>query len=99
MPTSSYPLVGADVVHFEFLGINHFRVDLPDPSAVLEERQQVSREIGLCKKEQGGEIVQPRRWEQLLESRLSLAREAGLDESAIKSIMEEVHRMSIQVQK
>lgn len=67
--------------------------------AILEERQEVSREIGRYKKEQGVEIVQPRRWEQLLESRLALAREAGLDQAAIKSIMEEVHRMSIQVQK
>lgn len=64
----------------------------------LLRRQDVSRRIGIIKHESGLEIVQPERWQQVLDRRQQWAEAHGLNTEDTLAIMEAIHRLSVGVQ-
>jgi len=67
--------------------------------ATIAKRMDVSRMIGRYKQEEGMEIVQPKRYEEIVKRRLNWAQEHQLSPEAIKTIMDALHHMSIDAQR
>lgn len=65
---------------------------------VLSKRMGVCREIGLYKKERGLSIVQSKRYDELLSSRLDYAANSGLSPEFLKKVLESVHSESVRQQ-
>ncbi|MBO4633836.1 MAG: bifunctional 3-deoxy-7-phosphoheptulonate synthase/chorismate mutase type II [Bacteroidales bacterium] len=77
------------------------RIDLIDENLLklLKERMDVSRAIGVYKKEHNVAILQAGRWEQLLTDMVTRAAALGISEDAIRAIMTAIHDESVRVQK
>lgn len=67
--------------------------------SVVARRMEVSHRIGEYKREQGMEIVQPTRYEQMVTSRLAWAQSHDLDPHTVRTIMDALHQESIRKQK
>ncbi|WP_242920576.1 chorismate mutase [Pontibacter liquoris] len=65
---------------------------------VLFLRSDVSRRIGEYKRSHALDIYQAGRWSQVLENRLQLAQQTGLDEEFVKAIFEAIHGHSLGLQ-
>ena len=76
------------------------RIDTIDEQllALLASRMEVSREIGEYKREHGIAILQPGRWESLLEQVMAEGRRKGLPEDFIRRVFEAVHEESVRRQ-
>ncbi|QHL86603.1 3-deoxy-7-phosphoheptulonate synthase [Nibribacter ruber] len=61
-------------------------------------RTDVSERIGAYKKTHGLDVFQAGRWRDVLENRLTIAREIGLDEHYVKAIFDIIHNQSIGLQ-
>lgn len=64
----------------------------------LARRMEIAGKIGQLKREQQMTILQLQRWTNMLKSRLSKAKELGLDSRFLKSLLEMVHKESINIQ-
>ncbi len=64
----------------------------------IEERMAISRRIGVWKKEQGVDIVQPARFQTILEQRQRWGATHGINEETIRHIMEAIHTESVRQQ-
>jgi len=62
---------------------------------LLSRRMQISSQLGECKKKVNLQILQPSRWDAVLEAALAGARERGLDESFVREIFTAIHQASI----
>jgi chorismate mutase len=62
---------------------------------LLEERMQVSEKIGNYKKDNNITILQTKRWDDMLKSRLSLGVRKGLSEEFIVKLFRSIHQESI----
>ena len=62
---------------------------------LLEERMQVSEKIGNYKKENNITILQTKRWDDMLKSRLSLGTRKGLSEEFVIKLFRSIHQESI----
>ncbi|WP_347156391.1 chorismate mutase [Pontibacter chitinilyticus] len=65
---------------------------------ILFLRSDVSKQIGEYKRNNALDIYQSGRWKQVLEDRLQIARQTGLDEDFVKAIFEAIHGHSLGVQ-
>lgn len=65
---------------------------------LIARRMEVSRRIGDYKRERGMAVIQPQRYEQILQERIARAQEQGISEQAIRQIMEAIHTESVRVQ-
>lgn len=65
---------------------------------VLSKRMSICRQIGRYKKDNGISIVQNKRYDELLSSRLTHAQELGLSDDFIKRVLESVHSESVRQQ-
>jgi len=65
---------------------------------LLAQRMNIVEEIGKYKKTNNVSIFQLRRWEKILESRVECGRKLGLEEEYVKSLLQLVHKESIQRQ-
>lgn len=65
---------------------------------MIEKRMNISRRIGAYKKQQAMEVVQPNRFEQILQRRITWAETHGLSEEAVRQIFEAIHKESVRVQ-
>ncbi len=65
---------------------------------ILNQRMEVSKEMIQYKKEHNMTVFQLKRWSQMLEDRLHVAQETGLDTEFVKKIMEQIHAESIRLQ-
>jgi chorismate mutase len=61
-------------------------------------RMKISEKIGQYKKDNNVTILQVNRWEEILQSRVSLAKAMGLDEEFLRDLLKLVHQESIQIQ-
>lgn len=75
--------------------IDRLDVDLIN---VLFLRSGISRKIGEYKRDNGLDIFQAGRWAQVVENRLKVAQETGLEESFVKAIFDAIHRHSLGIQ-
>ena len=76
------------------------QIDIIDKQLMdcLTQRFNISRQIAQVKKENNMAVFQPKRWEEVLERKLTLAREQGLNPEFIKEIYEKIHAESVKVQ-
>jgi chorismate mutase len=65
---------------------------------LLDERMKVSEEIGKYKKENNITILQNKRWDDMLKSRLSLGERKGLSDDFINKLFRAIHQESINKQ-
>jgi chorismate mutase len=64
----------------------------------LASRMKISEEIGQYKKENNVTILQVNRWEEIVETRISLGRAMGLSREFTNELLKLIHNESIQVQ-
>ncbi len=64
----------------------------------MANRMKISEKIGQYKKDNNVTILQVNRWEEIVQSRVSLGRAMGLDEGFTRDLLRLVHHESIQVQ-
>ena len=62
---------------------------------ILGRRMEISREIGVLKKENAMAVLQPRRYELLMTTRLEQARAAGLSQEFMRNIFASIHEESV----
>ena len=65
---------------------------------ILNKRMQVSREIGQYKKEHSMPVVQAARYDTILNNRIKLAEEMGMDGEFMKEVLEAIHGESVRQQ-
>jgi chorismate mutase len=64
----------------------------------MANRMKISRQIGQYKKDNNVTILQVSRWEEIVQTRVSLGKAMGLDEEFTRDLLRLVHHESIQVQ-
>ena len=64
----------------------------------LAARMKISEKIGQYKKENNVTILQVTRWEEIIETRLSLGKAMGLEAEFTNELLKLIHHESIQVQ-
>ena len=64
----------------------------------LASRMKISEKIGQYKKENNVTILQVNRWEEIIQTRVSLGKAMGLDEGFTRDVLRLLHHESIQVQ-
>lgn len=64
----------------------------------MANRMKISRQIGQYKKDNNVTILQVSRWEEIVQTRVSLGKAMGLDEGFTRDLLRLVHHESIQVQ-
>ena len=65
---------------------------------LLARRMELSRQIAAVKHEQGIAVYQSKRWDAVMNDRLRLAHEMGLDENFTKELLEKIHAESVRIQ-
>jgi chorismate mutase len=76
------------------------RIDKIDEEIIqlLGQRLQVTREIGLYKKDHHITVLQLERWKEIVQSRTAWAKELGLTDEFIERFLEQLHKESIRNQ-
>ncbi|ODT52771.1 MAG: 3-deoxy-7-phosphoheptulonate synthase, partial [Paludibacter sp. SCN 50-10] len=65
---------------------------------LLAKRMRVSREIGMYKKEHNMPILQEHRYDEILQKRIAQAKEMGMKEEFMKSVLVAIHEESVRHQ-
>ncbi|MGC9150441.1 MAG: chorismate mutase [Microbacter sp.] len=65
---------------------------------ILAKRFRISREIGIYKKEHGMPVLQPVRYDEILQNRVAQAQSIGINGEFMKNILEAIHEESVRVQ-
>jgi chorismate mutase len=82
------------------LGLLRDQIDHIDDEIMqkMASRMKISEKIGQYKKENSVTILQVGRWEEIIQTRVSLGKAMGLDEGFTRDLLRLVHHESIQVQ-
>lgn len=82
------------------LSILREQIDLLDDEIMqkLAARMKISEKIGQYKKENNVTILQVNRWEEIIQTRISLGKAMGLNEEFTNDLLKLIHNESIQVQ-
>lgn len=82
------------------LSILREQIDLLDDEIMqkLAARMKISEKIGQYKKENNVTILQVNRWEEIIQTRISLGKAMGLNEDFTSDLLKLIHHESIQVQ-
>lgn len=65
----------------------------------LSERMQLVEKIGELKRKEALEVVDERRWSELLAKRLTWAGNRGLSSALVKDIFELIHKAAVAIEK
>jgi chorismate mutase len=65
---------------------------------VVGKRADVVRQIGDWKRLHGEQIVQPERWQEVLQHCQSVADKYGLSETVVQEVMEAIHNESVRIE-
>jgi chorismate mutase len=65
---------------------------------VVGKRADVVRQIGEWKRLHGEQIVQPERWQEVLQHCQSVADKYGLSETVVQEVMEAIHNESVRIE-
>lgn len=83
-------------------GIRKFRMQIDEIDAQLVEllgrRMQVSKAIGAYKRQHNMAILQPGRYNEIMESHVALGETCGMDGDFVRRLFEEVHEESVRQQ-
>lgn len=76
------------------------QIDIIDEQLLekLVERMQVSKEIGICKKAHNILVLQPERWEEILQRTLKIGTSQGLTSDFVETVLKAIHVESIRIQ-
>jgi len=69
-----------------------------DLIAILGKRIQISKQIGLAKKEKNVAVLQPNRWQEIFENRVKKGGNLGLSKQFMEKLYKAIHQESIKVQ-
>ena len=75
-------------------------IDLLDEQLweIIAKRAEVVRQVGEWKRAHGEHIVQPNRWQQVIQHCHSLAKCYGLSETLVREVMEAIHKESVKIE-
>ena len=75
-------------------------IDLLDEQLweVIGKRADVVRQIGEWKHQHGEQVVQPERWQEVLQHCQSVADRHGLSETMVHEVMEAIHNESVRIE-
>lgn len=65
---------------------------------VVGKRADVVRQIGEWKRLHGEQVVQPERWQEVLQHCQSIADKYGLSETIVQEVMEAIHNESVRIE-
>ena len=65
---------------------------------VIGKRADVVRQIGEWKRQHGEKVIQPERWQEVLQHCQSVADKHGLSETVIQEVMEAIHNESVRIE-
>ena len=65
---------------------------------IIGKRADVVRQVGEWKHQYGEQVVQPERWQQVLQHCQTLARQHGLSEAVVHEVMEAIHKESVRIE-
>ena len=65
---------------------------------IIAQRVHVAREIGEWKRANGEQVLQPERYQQVLNQCLELGKQQGLSETLIHEVMDALHKESVRVE-
>ena len=65
---------------------------------VIGKRADVVRQIGEWKRQHGEQVVQPERWQEVLQHCQSIADRYGLSETIVQEVMEAIHNESVRIE-
>ena len=65
---------------------------------VIGKRADVVRQIGEWKRQHGEQVVQPERWQEVLQHCQSVADKYGLSETVLQEVMEAIHNESVRIE-
>ena len=65
---------------------------------VIGKRADVVRQIGEWKRLHGEQVVQPERWQEVLQHCQSIADKYGLSEAVVQEVMEAIHNESVRIE-
>ena len=65
---------------------------------VVGKRADVVRQIGEWKRLHGEQVVQPERWQEVLQHCQSVADRHGLSEMVVQEVMEAIHNESVRIE-
>ena len=65
---------------------------------VIGKRADVVRQIGEWKRLHGEQVVQPERWQEVLQHCQSIADKYGLSETVVQEVMEAIHNESVRIE-
>ena len=65
---------------------------------VIGKRADVVRQIGEWKRQHGEQVVQPERWQEVLQHCQSIADRHGLSETVVQEVMEAIHNESVRIE-
>ena len=65
---------------------------------VIGKRADVVRQIGEWKRQHGEKVIQPERWQEVLQHCQSVADRHGLSETMVQEVMEAIHNESVRIE-
>ena len=65
---------------------------------VIGKRADVVRQIGEWKRQHGEQVVQPERWQEVLQHCQSVADKYELSETVVQEVMEAIHNESVRIE-
>ena len=65
---------------------------------VIGKRADVVCQIGEWKRQHGEQVVQPERWQEVLQHCQSVADQYGLSETVVQEVMEAIHNESVRIE-
>lgn len=82
------------------LGLLREQIDQLDDEIMsrMASRMKISEKIGQYKRDNNVTILQVSRWEEIVQTRVSMAKAMGLDEGFMRDLLRLVHHESIQIQ-
>ena len=65
---------------------------------VIGKRADVVCQIGEWKRQHGEQVIQPERWQEVLQHCQSVADRHGLSETVVQEVMEAIHNESVRIE-
>lgn len=92
--------INDDSSHTTALEALRSRIDAIDYDMLqlLARRMEVSREIAAVKRNEGISVYQAKRWESVMNNRIKIATDMGLDPKFVKELLDKIHIESVRVQ-
>ena len=65
---------------------------------IIGKRADVVRQVGEWKRQHGEPVVQPQRWQQVLQHCQTIAQKHGLSETLVQEVMGAIHNESVRIE-